>query len=166
MAATVLAAGAVVSAFALPASAHDNDRHRQPRVEISAVQADSPGRDNRTNRSLNAEWVELTNNSRRAVNLDGWTLRDEDGHRYRFDDVRLAGRATVRIHTGVGRAGQSPQPVTAQAGTLSRTRWSHPTHEQPLSPARTPAGPHPQRSERRALRDRLSQWVNPAAPAE
>ncbi|WP_326607570.1 lamin tail domain-containing protein [Streptomyces sp. NBC_01799] len=103
IAATVLAAGAVVSAVALPASAHDNDRHRQPRVEISAVQADSPGRDNRTNRSLNAEWVELTNNNRRAVNLDGWTLRDEDGHRYRFDDVRLAGRATVRIHTGVGR---------------------------------------------------------------
>ncbi|MGW1735853.1 lamin tail domain-containing protein [Streptomyces sp. NPDC001999] len=103
IAATVLVAGAVVSAVALPASAHDNDRHRQPRVEISAVQADSPGRDTRTNRSLNAEWVELTNNSRRAVNLDGWTLRDEDGHRYRFDDVRLAGRATVRIHTGVGR---------------------------------------------------------------
>ncbi|MCX5316150.1 lamin tail domain-containing protein [Streptomyces sp. NBC_00154] len=103
IAATVLAAGAVVSAVALPASAHDNDRHRHPRVEISAVQADSPGRDNRTNRSLNAEWVELTNNTRRAVNLDGWTLRDEDGHRYRFDDVRLAGRATVRIHTGIGR---------------------------------------------------------------
>ncbi|MFF1965711.1 lamin tail domain-containing protein [Streptomyces sp. NPDC058232] len=103
IAATVLAASAVVSAVALPASAHDNDRHRHPRVEISAVQADSPGRDNRTNRSLNAEWVELTNNNRRAVNLDGWTLRDEDGHRYRFDDVRLAGRATVRVHTGVGR---------------------------------------------------------------
>ncbi|WP_406408874.1 lamin tail domain-containing protein [Streptomyces sp. NBC_01643] len=103
IAATVLAAGAVVSAVALPASAHNNDRHRQPRVEISTVQADSPGRDTRTNRSLNTEWVELTNNSRRAVNLDGWTLRDEDGHRYRFGDVRLAGRATVRIHTGVGR---------------------------------------------------------------
>ncbi|WP_030978992.1 lamin tail domain-containing protein [Streptomyces sp. NRRL S-1824] len=103
IAATVLAAGAVVSAVALPASAHDNDRHRHPRVDISAVQADSPGRDNYSNRSLNAEWVELTNNDRRAVNLDGWTLRDEDGHRYRFDDVRLAGRATVRIHTGVGR---------------------------------------------------------------
>ncbi|MFE9953466.1 lamin tail domain-containing protein [Streptomyces sp. NPDC005531] len=103
IAATVLAAGAVVSAVALPASAHENDRHRQPRVEISAVRADSPGWDTRTNRSLNAEWVAITNNDRRAVNLDGWTLRDEDGHRYRFDNVRLAGRATVRIHTGVGR---------------------------------------------------------------
>lgn len=67
------------------------------------MRADSPGRDNRTDRSLNAERVELTNNTRRAVNLGGWTLRNEDGHRYRFDDVRLAGRATVRIHTGVGR---------------------------------------------------------------
>ena len=103
-AATVLAAGAVVSAVALPASADDGDRHRPgPRVVISDVQADSPGRDNRSNRSLNAEWVEITNQSRRAVNLDGWTLRDEDGNRYRFDDVRLAGRATVRVHTGIGR---------------------------------------------------------------
>ncbi|MDP5315597.1 lamin tail domain-containing protein [Streptomyces poriferorum] len=103
-AATLLAAGAVVSAVALPASADDGDRHRPgPRVVISDVQADSPGRDNRSNRSLNAEWVEITNQSRRAVNLDGWTLRDEDGHRYRFDNVRLAGRATVRVHTGIGR---------------------------------------------------------------
>lgn len=104
IAATVLAAGAVVSAVALPASASDGDRHRQQsRVEISRVQADSPGRDNGSNRSLNAEWVEITNNSRRAVNLDGWTLRNRDGNRYRFDGVRVAGRATVRIHTGVGR---------------------------------------------------------------
>ncbi|MCX4818976.1 lamin tail domain-containing protein [Streptomyces sp. NBC_01142] len=106
IAATVLAAGAVVSAVALPASAsaHDGDRHRQqPRVEISRVQADSPGRDNGSNRSLNAEWVEITNNTRRAVDLDGWTLRNRDGDRYRFDDVRVARHATVRIHTGVGR---------------------------------------------------------------
>ncbi|MFB8027267.1 MULTISPECIES: lamin tail domain-containing protein [unclassified Streptomyces] len=103
-AATVLAAGAIVSAIALPASAQDSDRHRPaPRVVISDVQADSPGRDDRSNRSLNAEWVEITNQTRRAVNLDGWTLRDEDGHRYRFDNVRLAGRTTVRVHTGIGR---------------------------------------------------------------
>ncbi|MBT2393917.1 lamin tail domain-containing protein [Streptomyces sp. ISL-1] len=105
IAATALAAGALLSAVALPASAHDNNRdhHQQSRVEISDVQADSPGRDNGTNRSLNAEWVEITNSTRRSVDLDGWTLRDEDGNRYRFDDVRLAGRATVRIHTGAGR---------------------------------------------------------------
>ncbi|MEU6987303.1 lamin tail domain-containing protein [Streptomyces sp. NPDC046324] len=103
IAATALAAGAIVSAVALPAAAHDHDDRRAPKVEISRVQADSPGRDNRSNRSLNAEWVEITNNSRHSVNLDGWTLRDSDGNRYRFDDYRLAGRATVRIHTGEGR---------------------------------------------------------------
>lgn len=37
------------------------------------------------------------------MNLDGWTLRDEDGHTYTFDDYRLAGRTTVRVHTGSGR---------------------------------------------------------------
>ncbi|MEV4946953.1 lamin tail domain-containing protein [Streptomyces sp. NPDC053755] len=104
VAATVLAAGSVVCAAALPAAAHDDGRHHhKPRVEISRVQADSPGRESRSNRSLNAEWVEITNTTRHAVNLRGWTLRDEDGNRYRFGDFRLAGRATVRIHTGEGR---------------------------------------------------------------
>jgi hypothetical protein len=47
--------------------------------------------------------VELTNTSRHAVNLDGWTLSDEDGHTYTFDGFWLAERATVRVHTGTGR---------------------------------------------------------------
>ncbi|MFD4742455.1 lamin tail domain-containing protein [Streptomyces virginiae] len=105
IAATVLAAGAIVSAAALPASAADGDRHHQqrPRVEIGRVQADSPGREDRSNRSLNAEWVEITNTTRDGINLRGWTLRDRDGNRYRFDNVRIAPRATIRIHTGNGR---------------------------------------------------------------
>ncbi|MEV7192435.1 lamin tail domain-containing protein [Streptomyces sp. NPDC093510] len=103
IAATALTVGAVVSAVSLPATAADRGHHRHPRVQISAVQADSPGRDDHSNRSLNAEWVEITNNTRHAVNLKGWTLRDDDGLRYRFHDVRLAGRSTVRVHTGVGR---------------------------------------------------------------
>lgn len=102
LAAASLAAAAVVGAVALPASAADRTPDR-PKVEISAVQYDAPGRDTRTNRSLNKEWVELTNTTRRAVNLDGWTLSDADGHTYTFDHYRLAGRATVRIHTGEGR---------------------------------------------------------------
>ncbi|MEU5810717.1 lamin tail domain-containing protein [Streptomyces sp. NPDC047718] len=104
VAATFLAAGAVVSALALPASADDGHyRQRQAGVEISAVQADSPGRDDRSNRSLNAEWVEITNTTRRSIDLKGWTLRDEQNNRYRFGDVRLQGGATLRIHTGSGR---------------------------------------------------------------
>ncbi|MFF0561831.1 lamin tail domain-containing protein [Streptomyces sp. NPDC004266] len=93
----------MVCLVALPASVHDDDRHRTPKVEISAVQADSPGRDTRSNRSLNAEWVEIANTGRHSVDLDGWTLKDEDGHRHKFNDFRLAGRSTVRIHTGEGR---------------------------------------------------------------
>ncbi|MFE5766138.1 lamin tail domain-containing protein [Streptomyces sp. NPDC056492] len=103
IAATVLAAGAVVGAAALPAAAQDGHHQQHPRVEISRVQADSPGRDDHSNRSLNNEWVEITNTTRDAINLRGWTLRDADGNRYRFDNVRLGGRATIRIHTGSGR---------------------------------------------------------------
>ncbi|WP_260474132.1 lamin tail domain-containing protein [Streptomyces sp. WAC 04229] len=97
-----LAVGALTAALVVPATAADHERQR-PRIEITDVQYDAPGRDNRSNRSLNKEWVEITNNTRRAVNLSGWTLRGEDGHRYTFRHYRLDGRATVRVHTGEGR---------------------------------------------------------------
>ena len=102
LSAAALAAAAIVGAVALPASAADHARPDRTKVEISAVQYDSPGRDDRSRRSLNKEWVELTNTSRRTVNLDGWTLKNEDGDTYTFDHYRLEGRATVRIHTGRG----------------------------------------------------------------
>ncbi|MFF4958333.1 lamin tail domain-containing protein [Streptomyces sp. NPDC001222] len=99
--AAALTAGAVVGALTVPASAAD---HRAPRpdVEISRVQYDSPGPEDRSNRSLNAEWVEITNTTRREVDLDHWTLSNKAGQTYTFHHYRLAGRATVRIHTGIG----------------------------------------------------------------
>lgn len=56
---------AVVGVVALPASAagHHGRPHHQT-VYLSDVQYDSPGRDDRSNRSLNGEWVEVTNDSR------------------------------------------------------------------------------------------------------
>ncbi|MDX3060223.1 lamin tail domain-containing protein [Streptomyces sp. NE06-03E] len=105
--ATVLASGALLAAAALPASADGRD-HGQNRpaqrstVALGKIQYDSPGRDNGSNRSLNAEWVTVTNTGRHAVNLRGWTLSDESGRSYTFD-LRLAGRSSVRVHTGVGR---------------------------------------------------------------
>ena len=107
IAAAALTAGALVSVVTLPASAAEHARPERPKVQISAVQYDSPGRDDRSNRSLNREWVEVTNTGRRAVNLDGWTLHDEDGHKFTFDHYRLDGRSTVRIHTGEGRDSRS-----------------------------------------------------------
>ncbi|GGW80695.1 hypothetical protein GCM10010350_76810 [Streptomyces galilaeus] len=49
LAAASLAAAAVVGAVALPASAADRTPDL-PKVEISAVQYDAPGRDTRSNR--------------------------------------------------------------------------------------------------------------------
>ncbi|MFS8202574.1 lamin tail domain-containing protein [Streptomyces sp. CWNU-52B] len=104
IAAAVLAAGAALGATALPATADSSHQQaRRAAVEISAVQYDSPSRDDRSNRSLNNEWVDITNNGRRAVNLDGWKLSNKDGQRFTFRHVRLEGRATVRVHTGEGR---------------------------------------------------------------
>ncbi|MEU9800978.1 hypothetical protein [Streptomyces sp. NPDC051000] len=53
--ATGLAAGAIVSAAGLPATAADRGHDRHARAEISRVQADSPGRDDPSNRSLHGE---------------------------------------------------------------------------------------------------------------
>jgi hypothetical protein len=72
-------------------------------VVIGAVQYDSPGPDTRSTRSLNAEWVTVTNTGRSAVNLAGWTLTDTDRHTYRFHYLRLGGHQSVRVHTGIGR---------------------------------------------------------------
>ncbi|MFG2354091.1 lamin tail domain-containing protein [Streptomyces sp. NPDC048521] len=107
VAAAAAAAAAVVGAVALPASAadhgHGHGRSRSAYVVISDVQYHSPGRQDRSNFALNKEWVEVTNQDRRDVNLDGWTLSNEDGRTYTFRHYRLEGRSTVRIHTGFGR---------------------------------------------------------------
>ncbi|MGW2933998.1 lamin tail domain-containing protein [Streptomyces sp. NPDC001156] len=104
LAAVAVASAAAVGAFVPSASAADHDlRGRNARVEISDVQSDTWGRQDRSNRSLNREWVEITNNTRRDVNLSGWTLSDRDGHTYTFHHYRLDGRSTVRVHTGYGR---------------------------------------------------------------
>ncbi|MFK4145778.1 lamin tail domain-containing protein [Streptomyces sp. NPDC004065] len=103
LAAAALTAGALVGSVTLPASAADHARPYRPQVEITHVQYDTPGRNDRSNRSLNQQWVELTNTTRRSVNLNGWTLSDREGRTYTFHHYRLNGRATVRVHTGIGR---------------------------------------------------------------
>ncbi|GAA1589240.1 lamin tail domain-containing protein [Streptomyces globosus] len=105
--AAVLAAGSLVGATALPAAAHDDDRHdrraaRHSALAIGDVQHESRTR-GRTVNDLNREWVEVRNNGRQAVELRGFTLTDREGNRYRFDRLRLDGRSSVRVHTGQGR---------------------------------------------------------------
>ncbi|MET7860370.1 lamin tail domain-containing protein [Streptomyces sp. NPDC005318] len=108
IAATALAAGSVVAVVAMPASAdggHGHGRQHQTyaKVVLGHVQYDSLGRDNRSDRSLNGEWVSVTNTGRSSVNLSGWTLSGQDGSRFRFGYLRLPAHATVRVHTGHGR---------------------------------------------------------------
>ncbi|MFH8349555.1 lamin tail domain-containing protein [Streptomyces sp. NPDC018045] len=106
-AAVALGSAVLVATAALPAgatAAHTLPaKHRSP-VVIGAVQADSPGHDDGSNRSLNAEWVAVKNTGRHAVNLAGWTLTSERTHTtYRFRHLRLNGHQEVRVRTGKGR---------------------------------------------------------------
>ncbi|MFC9915326.1 lamin tail domain-containing protein [Streptomyces sp. NPDC127197] len=102
LSAAALTAAAVLGTTALPASAAGHPRPDGTKVEISAVQYDSPGYDDGSDHSLNREWVEITNNSRRDVDLDGWTLQSEDGDTYTFDRYRLEGRTADPKAVGNG----------------------------------------------------------------
>ncbi|MFF4367120.1 lamin tail domain-containing protein [Streptomyces sp. NPDC001594] len=101
--AALLAVGALIGAATVPAAAddHRHDRHgAHSAVVIGDVENAGRGRDNR---ALNGEWVEVKNTGRHGVNLRGYTLTDKQGNRYRFGDLRLDGRSSVKVHTGSGR---------------------------------------------------------------
>ena len=74
-------------------------------VRFAKIQYNSPGTDNRSNSSLNAEWVTITNHASTRRTLTGWTLRDASGHVYRFPTFGLAAGSSVRVHTGTGSNG-------------------------------------------------------------
>lgn len=85
-------------------------------VRIERIGFDAPGADDRTNRSLNNEWVEVENRSGRARNLRGWRLQNTNGGTYTFGDLRLAPGRSVRVHTGSGR------------DTRGHVYWNRDTH--------------------------------------
>lgn len=72
------------------------------RIYISKVQYDSPGTDNGSNTSINAEWVRITNSTSSKRTLTGWTLRDASSHVYKFPTTTLKAGASLRVHTGKG----------------------------------------------------------------
>jgi Lamin Tail Domain len=76
-------------------------------VVISGIYYNSPGPDRGSNASLNHEWVRLHNTTGHAITMSGWTLRDAASHVFRFGTYRLGAHATVKIHTGHGRATQA-----------------------------------------------------------
>jgi Lamin Tail Domain len=74
-----------------------------PQVQITKVVYNSPGTDNRSNSSLNAEYVRLTNRRPYSISLARWSLRDRSGHVYRFPSTfTLRAGKSVYVHTGRG----------------------------------------------------------------
>jgi hypothetical protein len=72
----------------------------QAPMRFGWVQYDSPGSDDGSNASLNAEWVRIKNHGSTARILTGWTVHDLQGHVYTFPSFGLGPGHTVRIHTG------------------------------------------------------------------
>jgi Lamin Tail Domain len=92
----VVLAGAVM----LPASA------ATAAVEVGTIQYHSPGKDNRSNVSLNGEYVAVTNTGSAVADLDRWALRDAAGHIFTFPQYLLQPGDTVYVHTGRGSNGR------------------------------------------------------------
>lgn len=77
--------------------------HAAARMQIHRVYYNSPGSDNRSNASLNAEWVQIRNTSRVPVTITGFVLHDRQGHRYKFPPTTVSPGKDVYVHTGSGR---------------------------------------------------------------
>lgn len=73
-----------------------------PTVRFTKIQYNSPGTDTRSNTSLNAEWVRVTNMTTKAISLKGWTVRDAAGHKYTFPAYTLPKGGSAYVHTGKG----------------------------------------------------------------
>jgi Lamin Tail Domain len=97
MALITVAAAALVGALgAVPAQAAGG-------VIIYRAYYNSPGSDTGTNASLNAEYIQLRNTARVAKIVTGWTLRDKQGHVYKFPATRINPGQYLTIRTGKGR---------------------------------------------------------------
>ncbi|MFD5553167.1 lamin tail domain-containing protein [Streptomyces sp. NPDC127068] len=83
---------------ATPAAAAPHQRG----LHLEKVQYNSPGDDDRSDRSLNAEWVEIHNNGRSAIQLKGYKLKDNQNYTYTFGSFKLGAGKKVKVHTGKG----------------------------------------------------------------
>lgn len=85
-------------------------------LRIDHVEGDAPG-DDREN--PNGEWVDIVNDGPAAVDLTGWTVRDESTrHRFTFDGVVLEPRSGVRLRSGCGADGPIELHWCAQGGAV------------------------------------------------
>ncbi|MER5745720.1 lamin tail domain-containing protein [Streptomyces sp. NPDC002225] len=97
LAAVTALAGSLLLAAPASAAKHEGGLH------LGKIQYDSPGKDDRSNTSLNAEWVDIHNNGRTKLQLKGYKLKDNTGYTYTFGSRTVAAGKTVRVHTGKGK---------------------------------------------------------------
>lgn len=100
------AAWALVTATALTApllAAGPAAAAHQGGLHLAKIQYDSPGKDTRSNASLNAEWVNIHNNTRSAIQLKGYKLKDNTGYTYTFGSYKIGAGKTVKVRTGTGK---------------------------------------------------------------
>lgn len=101
-----IAIAALVPVLGLGVTVMTADAATVPAVTITGAYYDSPGSDTRSNASLNAEWIRLTNNTSKAISLKGWTLRDKQNHVYTFASYNLGAHKYVMVRTGKGTNGK------------------------------------------------------------
>ncbi|MFJ6939554.1 lamin tail domain-containing protein [Streptomyces sp. NPDC101132] len=96
----VAAAAMAASAFAVPqatAATHQGGLH------FGALQFDGPGADlPRTNAKLNAEYVDLHNNTGSSMQLRNYKVKTASGYVYTFGTFTLGAGKTVRLRNGQG----------------------------------------------------------------
>lgn len=93
-----------LGAFLAPQTASAAVHPDAPAVSIGEIFYNPPGRDSGSNASLNAEWVELDNNSGSSVTVTHWTLHERKGNRtYKFGTYHIPAHSFVLVHTGRGR---------------------------------------------------------------
>ncbi|MFE4454089.1 lamin tail domain-containing protein [Streptomyces sp. NPDC056796] len=97
LAAATALAGSLLATAPASAASHRGGLH------LGKIQYDSPGKDTRTNTSLNAEYVDIHNNGRSKLQLKGYKLKDDTGYTYTFPGFTIGAGKTVRVHTGKGR---------------------------------------------------------------
>ncbi|MEO3869790.1 lamin tail domain-containing protein [Nonomuraea sp. B12E4] len=120
--AAVLAAGMVAVVISQPAQA------AAPAVQITKIYYDSPGSpDSGANSSLNGEYAQLKNTTKKAVSLRGWTMRDKTSapdHVYTFGAFTLKAGKTVTLRTGRGKDTTTTRYWNRSGGTTFAYIWN------------------------------------------
>ncbi|WP_223166598.1 lamin tail domain-containing protein [Nonomuraea sp. SYSU D8015] len=99
-----------------------------PAVQIIKIYYDSPGSpDSGSNSSLNGEYVQIKNTTKKAVSLKGWTLHDKTtrpDHVYTFGKFTLAAGKTVTVRTGKGKDTTTTRYWNRTGGTTFAYIWN------------------------------------------